>query len=610
MNQDNKTVLVTGSGTGIGQAIARKFAKTGYNIIILGRRKEPLLEASEILNKIIKEEGLNTKVKYYSGIDVADESGINTLFDNIKSEFGKIDIIVNNAGVSGPVKIFTNSSYSDFKECVAIHLTGTFWTSIKSLESLKTDGKIITISTFFTEENKFEQRPYRFRTPYTAAQGAKNRLTEALAWELNLKGIKSIGTNPGPVHSDRIYKTVYPKAAAEFLRIGGFKGLTSKQIEDATNALLTYLGEDQDIVEKEVTKVAENNAKERNETNFGVEEYKEAILGLLEKVQEIAEKVQKNTKKMIVDNEFLSQEDVAEMVFNLSTDSISKLINGKIIPNDRVFYPVKPIINKNVDVDFNLSLVGKTILITATTNDVNTLSIIKKIANRINLLKGKQTIILTHKNETFEETNELFKDFHHHSIDFENEESLKKIFNTIENRFGKIYSTIHFTGNYDYNRDITTISRNEWDRLVNIFINIPHIITRESVLSMVTHEALENPNKFKDSLGNIILIGPDSPVGQKIEGKIRARSEIFRGALRPYVTTANQELHDVLNSKINLTLILQGNIDGQVPDYEKLENAILNLCSQKELKNNSILYIMNKKYLMMLGVNRVFFFVQ
>ncbi len=591
MSQDNKTVLVTGSGTGIGQAIARKFAKLGYNIIILGRRKEPLLEASKILNEIIMREGFKAKVKYYSGIDVADENGVNILFDNIKTEFGKIDVIVNNAGVSGPVKIFTNSNYVDFKECVSIHLTGTFWTSIKGLETLKTNGKIITITTFFTEENKFEQRPYRFRTPYTAAQGAKNRLTEALAWELNAKGIKSIGTNPGPVHSDRIYKTVYPKAAAEFLRIGGFKRLTSKQIEFATNALLPFLGEKQDIIEKEVVKVTEYIIKEGNESNPGLEEYKESILKLLEKVQEIAEKVQHNTKKMIVDNEFLSQEDVAEMVFHLSSDPISKLINGKINPNDRVFYPVKPIVNKNVDVDHNLSLEGKTILITSTADDENTLSIIKKIVNRINFSKVKQTIILTHKNDNLENANKLFKEFHHHSIDFENDDALKRIFNTIETRFGKIDSTIHFTGNYDYNRDITTISRYEWDKLVNNFINIPHIITRESALSMATREAIENPNVFKESSGNIILIGPDSPVGQKIEGKIRARSEIFRGALRPYVTTANQELHDVLNSKINLTLILQGNTDGDAPDYEKLEITVINLCSQKELKNNSILYI-------------------
>src|SRR3712207_8493607 len=51
--------------------------------------------------------------------------------------------------------------------------------------------------------------------------------------------------------------------------------------------------------------------------------------------QEIAEKIQNNTSKMIVDNEFLSQEEVAEMVLTLSDDTISKLINGRVIPNDR-----------------------------------------------------------------------------------------------------------------------------------------------------------------------------------------------------------------------------------------------------------------------------------
>ncbi|MDQ6724063.1 MAG: SDR family oxidoreductase, partial [Thermoproteota archaeon] len=584
------TVLVTGSGTGIGQAIARKFAKLGYNIIILGRRKEPLIEASEILTEIIKKEGHDTKVKYYPGIDVADEEGINSLFDKIKYDFGKIDIVVNNAGVSGPVKIFTNSSCQDFKECVSIHLTGTFQTSIKSLDSLNTNGKIITISTFFTEENKFEQRPYRFRTPYTASQGAKNRLVEALAWELIDKDVKSIGTNPGPVHSDRIYKTVYPKAAAEFLRIGGFKGLTNKQIENATVALLPFLGENQDIIENEARKIAGKLINEGPDSSVGVEKYQEILLNLMGKVQEIAEKVQNNTKKMIVKNEFLSQEDVAEMVYFLSTDSISKLISGKIIPNDSVFYSVKPIVNRNIDV-LNSSIEGNVILLTTTTDDINDLVQIKKIAEKLNLAKVKQIIILTHKNEISDKTKEIFKEFHHHDIDFDSEEALKRIFNTINTRFGKVNSTIHFTGSYDYNKDITTLSRIEWDKLVNNFINIPHLITRESVLSMATQEALEYPGKFKDSFGNIILIGPNAPIGEKIEAKIRARSEIFRGSLRPYITTANQELHDVLKSKINLSLILQGNIDGLMPNYDKLENVIITLCSQKELKGNSILYI-------------------
>ncbi|MGN6709572.1 MAG: SDR family NAD(P)-dependent oxidoreductase [Candidatus Nitrosocosmicus sp.] len=590
MSENTKTVLVTGSGTGIGQAVARRFAKEGYNIIILGRRKEPLVEASSILNDIIKESGFKTKVKYYSGIDVSEENGINSLFENIKDDFGKIDIIVNNAGVSGPVKIFTNSNYQEFKECVSIHLTGTFWTSVKGLETLNKNGKIITISTFFTEENKFEQRPYRFRTPYTAAQGAKNRLVEALAWELVEKDIKSIGTNPGPVHSDRIYKTVYPKAAAEFLRIGGFKGLTNKQIESANVALLPFLGEDKGIIEKETLKFAENIKREEN-LDIEIEQLQLTLTSLLEKIQSIAEKIQYNTKKMIVDKEFLSQDDVAEMVYNLSTDSISKLINGKIIPNDRVFYPVKPIINRCTDINSNGSLEGKLILLTTTAEDINDIEEIKKIADNINDSKVKQLIVLSSKNKISNEINEIFKQFHHHSIDFQNEESVKRIFNTINNKFGKLDCTIHFTGSVEYSNDLTTLQRNQWDNLVNNFINSPHLVTRESVLSMATQDALQNPNKFKDSFGNIIIVGPKAPTGEKIDGRIRARSEIFRGALRPYITTANQELHDVLESNINLTLILQGSINGSVPDFNKLIDILTRLGAQKELGNNSILYI-------------------
>jgi hypothetical protein len=229
--------------------------------------------------------------------------------------------------------------------------------------------------------------------------------------------------------------------------------------------------------------------------------------------------------------------------------------------------------------------------LTTTIEDINDFDKVRKISEKLNLLKARQIIILTNKNDLSAKAKDIFKEFHHHTIDFENEEAVKRIYNTINNKFGKIDSVIHFTGGFDYNKDLTTLQRSHWDKLVNNFINIPHLIVRESVISMATKDALENPDKFKNSFGNIMIVGPDAPIGEKIEGRIRARSEVFRGALRPYITTVNQELHDVLNSKINLTLILQGTIDGTIPDYNKLECTLINLCAQKELKNNLIVYI-------------------
>ena len=611
----DKTVVITGSGTGIGQAIAKKFAENGASIIIMGRRKEPLDKTTEILNDIMKKAGSSGTVKSFSGVDVSDENGINEMFSNIQQEFGKVDIIVNNAGVSGPVKTFTNASFQDFKDCVAIHLTGTFWTSVQGLKVMDKESKIITIATFFTEENKYEQRPYRFRTPYTAAQGAKNRLAEALAWELVERGIKSVATNPGPVHSDRIYKTVYPKAAAEFLRVGGYPGLDSSEIEVSATKGLELLGEPPEVYSNGIKEIAQQVFSSRSSISSSSssttttsstskdddsntvssshtsnqDDLTNTIEGMLTKIQEIAEKIQKNTSKMIVDNEFLSQEEVADMVLTLSDNTISKLINGRIIPNDRVFYPVKPIVGTSID-DSNIqNLKEKVVVITTTSSKEKDVQRITSLATRLNDSGVKQVIILSKNND---DDTKFYKDFHSHSLDLSDEEKVKRIFNTAKTKFGSIDSVIHVTGEYDYNRSLISLSREEWNILVESFIHIPALITREAVKFMSPPDAIQKPSQFKDSKGIIVILGPDSPSGKKISGLTRARSEVFRGALRPYTATVNQELSDVLGSKITLKLILPGNIEGIESNIENVTTSVLNLIAGSSMnKNESIFYI-------------------
>src|ERR671916_38231 len=418
----DKTVVITGSGTGIGQAIARKFAENGANIAIMGRRKEPLEQTAGMLEKIIASSGSSGRLGVFSGVDVADEAGINSMFEGIRKQFGGVDIIVNNAGVSGPVKTFTNASVKEFREAVAIHLTGTFWTSVSGLSAMKRGSKIITIATFFTEENRYEQRPYRFRTPYTAAQGAKNRLAEALAWELVERDIRSIATNPGPVHSDRIYKTVYPKAAAEFLRIGGYSGLSSLEIEKITTGALPLLGEPADVVAKGVSQVAAEICESRGQTvtDENINKFSETVTGALGKMQEIAEKIQSNTSKMIVDGEFLKQEDVAEMVINLCDDNISRLINGRVIPNDRVFYPVKPIVGTGVDALTQADFKGKAIVITTSSSAKKDIDRVKGVAKLAREAGAKDVIVLAHNQQDLTE----YGEFHNHSVDMLDENSV------------------------------------------------------------------------------------------------------------------------------------------------------------------------------------------
>jgi len=451
-------------------------------------------------------------------------------------------------------------------------------------------GKIITISTFFTEENRYEQRPYRFRTPYTAAQGAKNRLTEALAWELAEMGISSVATNPGPVHSDRIYKTVYPKAAAEFLRIGGYPGLSSVEIETAGVKALQLLGETEEVVSAGIKEVAIELSKSRgNEHAAEIERLTIVIFGMLAKIQEIAEKIQANTSKMIVDGEFLTQESVAEMVMNLADERINRLVNGRVIPNDRVFYPVKPIVGTAVNGCVQTNIKDKVIVISTSSSGAKDEERLMSTLNALRLAGADHISIFINSKLQLKLNDKWVRT---DSIDLLYEKSVADAFRSVSEEFGNIDSVIHFTGDYNYDEPLSGLTKKQWDSLVNNFIYIPALVTREAVNAMAPKGAVDEPSKYKGSRGTIVIIGPAAPVGKRISGATRARSDVFRGALRPYTATINQELGEVLGSQIRLYLILSGNNDGIQPENARLSNSVVSIVSGSVAnRNESIFYI-------------------
>jgi len=402
---------------------------------------------------------------------------------------------------------------------------------------MKEGGKIITISTFFAEERPLEQRPYRFRGPYTASQGAKNRLVEAMSWELTEKGIVSIGTNPGPVHSDRIYKTVYPKAASEFLRVSGFEELSPSEVEAANKEIVGLLGEDDQTIKDGIKSAAEKLGKPET-----------VLTNLLNKVQYIAEKIQKNTSTMIPDQQFLSQDQVATTVLTLVGDEQSKILNGKIIPGDRVFYPVKSYIRSSVPkTEINLNEIQCVI-----TNDESDDAVQK--ASRL---------------KTMLESNGV--------------QVLPSDLNTPSAVF------IHITGNVPEFSRLTELSRNEWDSLVNKFINTPAKVAQNAMETFVAGGS-DDPRLFKEAYGRIIIIGPALPAGKKVGGHARAKAEVFRGALRPFATTVNQELSDVLKSNVRMFVVLPGTVDGKEPSDENLINTINYLVTEEAGSSSEVIF--------------------
>jgi NAD(P)-dependent dehydrogenase (short-subunit alcohol dehydrogenase family) len=402
---------------------------------------------------------------------------------------------------------------------------------------MKEGGKIITISTFFAEERPLEQRPYRFRGPYTASQGAKNRLVEAMSWELTEKGIVSIGTNPGPVHSDRIYKTVYPKAASEFLRVSGFEELSPSEVEAANKEIVGLLGEDDQTIKDGIKSAAEKLGKPET-----------VLTNLLNKVQYIAEKIQKNTSTMIPDQQFLSQDQVATTVLTLVGDEQSKILNGKIIPGDRVFYPVKSYIRSSVPkTEINLNEIQCVI-----TNDESDDAVQK--ASRL---------------KTMLESNGV--------------QVLPSDLNTPSAVF------IHITGNVPEFSKLTELSRNEWDSLVNKFINTPAKVAQNAMETFVAGGS-DDPRLFKEAYGRIIIIGPALPAGKKVGGHARAKAEVFRGALRPFATTVNQELSDVLKSNVRMFVVLPGTVDGKEPSDENLIDTINYLVTEEAGSSSEVIF--------------------
>jgi NAD(P)-dependent dehydrogenase (short-subunit alcohol dehydrogenase family) len=568
-----KVALITGSGTGIGQAIAKKFVENGASVIILGRRIEPLEETSKMLEEIISQKNSGASVRIFSGIDVSDETSINNMFESLKNDNVTVDFIINNAGVSGPVTCFANAPLDEFKSTIGIHLTGVFWGSVQALKVMKEGGKIITISTFFTEERPLEQRPYRFRSPYTASQGAKNRLAEAMSWELTDKKIISIATNPGPVHSDRIYKTVYPKAAAEFMRVSGFEDLVPTEVDAANKELLQLLGEDENTIKEGVAKAAEKLAGGKD-----VSKLTETFTNLLNKIQTIAEKVQNNTSHMIANQEFLSQGQVAESVLNLCDDEIAKILNGKVVPGDRVFYPVKPYIGTTTPGVHQPDFAGKAVVFTIDATDKTDAERVEFLAQHIEKNGGKVACFIS-QSTPVELQEYISGKFHSHIVDIKNPEEVERWLNTAKTNIGEILAVIHVTGKLPEISKLTELTRKAWEELTEKFISTPATVAQRTLEQFVPGGS-KDPRLYKDAKGAIMIIGPDLPIGRKVTGTQRAQVEVFRGALRPFTTTVNQELSDVLKSKIRIFTIFPGSVTGSEPNNQRIAEAFNFLVSE------------------------------
>lgn len=168
-----KTVIVTGSSRGIGKAIALKFAKEGYNVVINCSRQEDelLLVKKEI-------ESCHVSCMAYLG-NLGDYAVANDMITKAKNQFGHIDVLVNNAGISH-VGLFTDLDIAKWNEIINTNLTSAFNCSRLVVPDMITrkKGKIINISSVWGIVGA------SCEVAYSASKGGLNALTRALAKEL------------------------------------------------------------------------------------------------------------------------------------------------------------------------------------------------------------------------------------------------------------------------------------------------------------------------------------------------------------------------------------------------------------------------------------------
>src|SRR5205085_6505464 len=137
MDMTVKVALVTGAGSGIGRAVAIALAKVGYTLVLAGRKLPPL-------ESVAREAGGGAMAV---ATDVAERSSVDALFARVAQEFGRLDLLFNNAGTGSPPAPLEDVSFEQWKSVIDTNLTGAFLCTQAAFRLMKTQqprgGRII-----------------------------------------------------------------------------------------------------------------------------------------------------------------------------------------------------------------------------------------------------------------------------------------------------------------------------------------------------------------------------------------------------------------------------------------------------------------------------------
>jgi NAD(P)-dependent dehydrogenase (short-subunit alcohol dehydrogenase family) len=209
LSADGKVVIVTGGSKGLGRAMALGFAEAGADVVVASRK----LDRCEAVATEVRRTGRRALAV---ACHVGDWSQCDALIDETVAEFGRLDVLVNNAGIA-PVPPSLKDVTSDlFDKTIAVNLKGPLRLTALAADHMPPGGSVINIS------SKASLHPTPTTVVYAAAKAAQNALTKAAAQELGRRGIRVNGIVCGTFHTDSFHRSAPTEELQEQLaqRIG------------------------------------------------------------------------------------------------------------------------------------------------------------------------------------------------------------------------------------------------------------------------------------------------------------------------------------------------------------------------------------------------------
>jgi NAD(P)-dependent dehydrogenase (short-subunit alcohol dehydrogenase family) len=181
-----KICVVTGAGRGIGRGIAESLARHGANVVLTGRTAATLTDAATAIGA-----GASTEIA-----DVAREADVIALRDAVLARHGRIDVLVNNAGINPVWRGIEKISLADWQAIIDINLTGTFLCCKYLGGAMQQGGSVINVSSIAGRVGLTRS------VPYCASKGGVELLTKALALDWAKRGVRVNCLAPGYVDTD------------------------------------------------------------------------------------------------------------------------------------------------------------------------------------------------------------------------------------------------------------------------------------------------------------------------------------------------------------------------------------------------------------------------